>query len=315
MPLPEKASSGSSCSADLGKVDPGRDRRRLRRSQAVAGSNVLVTTDFTLEAFTFGEWHSPEVVGRRCLTRGLSDIAAMGGNPRGISFARLAQQASAKWVDGFMRGLLALAREYDAPLAGGDTAQSPQKVLADIVVLGTVPKGTAVLRSGAKPGDRAYVTGELGGGSAALKEFFAGRKPRAQDFPRHFHPVPRLAVGEFLRGHGMATAMIDLSDGLSTDLGHICDELGVGAEIMADDIPRAGVGPKQERVDLKLALHGGEDYELLFTAPARKRVPTSIAGVPVTAIGRITRARGVMLRGSTGATQALKPQGWEHFRR
>ena len=214
-----------------------------------------------------------------------------------------------------MRGLLALAREYDAPLAGGDTAQSPQKVLADIVVLGTVPKGTAVLRSGAKPGDRAYVTGELGGGSAALKEFFAGRKPRAQDFPRHFHPVPRLAVGEFLRGHGMATAMIDLSDGLSTDLGHICDELGVGAEIMADDIPRAGVGPKQERVDLKLALHGGEDYELLFTAPARKRVPTSIAGVPVTAIGRITRARGVMLRGSTGATQALKPQGWEHFRR
>ena len=171
-----------------------------------------------------------------------------------------------------------------------------------------------VLRSGAKPGDRIYVTGELGGGSAALNEFFAGRKPRAQDFPRHFHPVPRLAVGEFLRVGGIATAMIDLSDGLSTDLSHICEESDVGAEIVADNLPRARVGRRRESVDLKLALHGGDDYELLFTAPAHRRVPASIDGVPVTAIGRITRSRGVILRDCTGATHALKAQGWEHFR-
>jgi thiamine-monophosphate kinase len=318
MPLPEKSliqgirravrPSGKSI-----RVGIGEDCAVLRPP---AGHEILVTTDFTLEGIHFRrEWHSPEVVGRRCLTRGLSDIAAMGGKPLAVFLSlALPGKLPQKWVDGFMRGLLALAREHDSTLAGGDTAQSPQSILADILVLGTVPKGTAVLRSGARPGDRVYVTGELGGGSAALKEFFAGRKPRAQDFPRHFHPVPRLAVGEFLRSREIATAMIDLSDGMSTDLGHICEESDVGAEIMPDDIPRARVGRERERVDLTLALHGGEDYELLFTAPARKRVPASIAGVPMTTIGRITRAKRVILRGSTGITQALKPQGWEHFR-
>jgi thiamine-monophosphate kinase len=239
----------------------------------------------------------------------------MGGKPLAIFLSlALPGKLPQRWVDAFMRGLLALARECDVPLAGGDTAQSPHGILADIVVLGTVPKGTAILRSGAKPGDCVYVTGELGGGSAALTQFSAGRKPHERDFPRHFHPVPRLAVGEFLRVRGIAHAMIDLSDGLSTDLGHICEESGVGAEILADDIPRARVGRKRETVDLKLALHGGEDYELLFTTPANKRVPASIAGVPVTAIGRITRATRVVLKGSKGATQTLRPQGWEHFR-
>ena len=318
MPLPEKSliqgirravrPSGKSIRFGIGE-----DCAVLRPP---AGHEILVTTDFTLEGIHFRrEWHSPEVVGQRCLTRGLSDIAAMGGKPLAVFLSlALPGKLPQKWVDGFMRGLLALAREHDATLAGGDTAQSPQSILADILVVGTLPKGTAVLRSGARPGDRVYVTGELGGGSAALKEFFAGRKPRAQDFPRHFHPVPRLAVGEFLRSREIATAMIDLSDGISTDLGHICEESDVGAEIMTDDIPRARVGRERERVDLTLALHGGEDYELLFTAPARKRVPASIAGVPMTAIGRITRAKRVILRGSTGITQALKPQGWEHFR-
>lgn len=280
------------------------------------GHEILVTTDFTLEDIHFRRaWHSPDVVGRRCLTRGLSDIAAMGGKALAVFLSlALPGKLPQKWVDGFMRGLLSLARESVVPLAGGDTAQSPHGILADIVALGTVPKGTAVLRSGAKPGDCVYVTGELGGGSAALKEFSAGRKPNAHDFPRHFHPVPRLAVGEFLRARRIPTSMIDLSDGLSTDLSHICEESGVGAEIVAGEIPRARVGRRGEPVDLKLALHGGEDYELLFTAPVRRRVPPSIAGVRVTAIGRVTRQRRVILQGSTGASQVLKPQGWEHFR-
>jgi thiamine-monophosphate kinase len=280
------------------------------------GHEILVTTDFTLERVHFRrEWHSPEVVGRRCLTRGLSDIAAMGGQPL-AAFLSLALPGKLpqNWVDRFMKGLLTLAREFNVPLAGGDTAQSPREILADIVVLGSVPKGTAVLRSGAKPGDRIYVTGELGGGSAALKEFFAGRKPQPKDFRRHFHPVPRIAVGDFLRKRGLATAMIDLSDGLSTDLTHVCDESRVGAEILAADIPRARVGHPRKPVDLKLALHGGEDYELLFTARPTTRIPNRIARASVSLVGTITRGGNIHLLDKNGSLARLKPEGWEHFK-
>jgi len=319
MPLPENSliqgiRKAARATGGSIRVGIGDDCAVLRPPR---GHEVLVTTDFTLEGVHFRRaWHAPEVIGRRCLIRGLSDISAMGAKPL-AAFLSLALPGKLpqKWVDNFIRALLALARECDVPLAGGDTAQSPHGILADIVVLGTVPNGTAVLRSGARPGDRIYVTGELGGGSAALEEFFAGRKPRLADFQRHFHPVPRLAVAEFLRRRGIATAMIDLSDGLSTDLSHICKESGVGAEIAADDVPRARVGRKCESVDLRLALHGGEDYELLFTAPRHKRVPASIAGVPVTAIGRITPIRRMLLRKSTRGLEPLNPQGWEHFRR
>jgi thiamine-monophosphate kinase len=279
------------------------------------GHEILVTTDFTLEGIHFRrEWHPPEVVGRRCLTRGLSDIAAMGGRPLAV-FLSLAVPARLpqKWADRFMGGLLELAGEFNVQLAGGDTAESPGGVLADILVLGSVPRGTAILRSGAKAGHRIYVSGELGGGSAALEEFLAGRKPRPENFPRHFRPVPRIAIGDFLRTRGLASAMIDLSDGLSTDLAHICEESGVGAEISAFDIPRALSGKARKPVDLRLALHGGEDYELLFTAPAHKRVPSGIAGVPITAIGRITRSRTIVLRRETGRAEKLEPRGWEHF--
>src|SRR5215470_4671145 len=134
------------------------------------GHEILVTTDFTLENIHFRRaWHTPEVVGRRCLTRGLSDIAAMGGRPLAV-FLSLALPADLpqNWVDRFMHGLLALARGHSVPLAGGDTAQSQKGILADIVVVGSVPNGKAVTRSGAKPGDRIYVTGDLGGGTAAL---------------------------------------------------------------------------------------------------------------------------------------------------
>jgi len=279
------------------------------------GHQILVTTDYTLENIHFRRsWHAPEIVGRRCLTRGLSDIAAMGGKPL-AAFLSLALPADLpqRWVDQFMRGLLGLARECNVPLAGGDTAQSLEGILADIIVLGSAPNGKALVRSGAKPGDRIYVSGELGGGTAALKEFLAGRKPRPQDYPRHFHPVPRLKLGEFLRVRGIATALIDLSDGLSTDLGHICEESQVGAEILADQIPRARVGRKRDPIDLKLALHGGEDYELLFTAPARKHVPSTVAGVAITPIGRITPGKRILLRTGT-RVEALEPRGWEHFR-
>jgi thiamine-monophosphate kinase len=246
----------------------------------------------------------------------LSDIAAMGGTPV-AAFLSLAlpRRHSQSWLNGFIRGLLRLAEQFEVTLAGGDTTESPKGILADIVVVGFVPQGTMVLRSGARPGDRIYVTGELGGASAALTELLAGRKIRSGDYPRHFYPMPRVAQGRILREKRLASAMIDLSDGLSTDLAHICQESGVGAEILAESIPRANVGRQGARVDLQHTLHGGEDYELLFTAPSPKRIPRQIAGIPVTLIGRVTRRKKIVLVKEGGRMEALRAQGWEHFRK
>jgi thiamine-monophosphate kinase len=283
--------------------------------QVPSGQEVLLTTDFSLEDVHFRRsWHAAEVVGHRCLTRGLSDIAAMGGEPV-AAFLSLAVPARLpqKWIDRFLDGFLALAKQFRVPLVGGDTAQSPAGILADIVVLGSVPRGRAILRSGARPGDLLYVTGELGGGADALHQLFAGKRIKPEHYPRHFHPIPRIAIGRYLREHRLATAMIDLSDGLSTDLAHISDESGIGAEILADSIPRARVGGPSRTVDLKDALHGGDDYELLFTTPPRKHVPARIAGVRVTPIGRITRGKKILLIEGSGRSAALQPEGWEHF--
>jgi thiamine-monophosphate kinase len=272
----------------------------------------LVTTDFSLENVHFRrEWHPAESVGHRCLARGLSDIAAMGGEPM-AAFLSLALPADLpqEWVDGFVRGLLKLASRFKVPLAGGDIAQSQTGVLADIMVVGSVPQGKAVLRSGARAGDQLYVTGTLGGSAATLGLLQHGRKIRAKDYPQHFAPTPRIEVGRVLREKKLATAMIDISDGLSVDLRHICEESGMGARIDAGRLPLAELGKPHRFVDESFALHGGEDYELLFTA--RKRVPAKIAGVAITPVGEITRERRIVLVHGGSETE-LTPRGWEHF--
>lgn len=282
------------------------------------GSDCLITTDFTLEGIHFRrEWHSPESVGHRCLTRGLSDIAAMGGEPV-AAFLSLAvpRKLPQSWVSGFFHALLRLADQHRVTLAGGDTGESAAGILADIVVLGIVPAGGAVLRSGARPGNRIYVSGSLGGSAAALFALKAqrGKKPDQRQDARHFYPEPRLSLGRILRERKIATAMIDTSDGLSTDVAHLCAESGVGAEIDAGRIPRASAGRPTRPVELDLALHGGEDYELLFTVAANRRVPRSLGGVPLTEIGRITSNRKIVLQMENGKTRKLKARGWEHFR-
>jgi len=276
---------------------------------------MLVTTDFSLEGVHFRrDWHSPLSVGHRCLARGLSDIAAMGGKPL-AAFLSLAvpKDLTQRWVNDFMRGLLGAASRFETTLAGGDTAQSPGPVLADIVVVGSVPAGGAVLRSGAKPGDSIYVTGQLGASAAVLAALLSQRTKRLAPsaYPRHFFPEPRIEVGTVLRKKNLASAMIDLSDGLSTDLSHICEESGTGAVIWAAAIPRAEV--RNRRVNIQFALHGGEDYELLFTSP-RKQVPPRIAGVRVTKIGVITSGRQMWLREGDKKEVKFKPGGWEHLR-
>jgi thiamine-monophosphate kinase len=285
-------------------------------------NDTLVTTDFSLEGIHFRrDWHSPESIGHRCLARGLSDIAAMGGHPI-AAFLSLAlpRDLAQAWVGRFARSLIRLAERYGVTLAGGDTAESPTGVLADIVVVGVAPRGQAILRSTARPGDEIYISGELGGSAAAVLELrkSTGKKPHRlnpRTYPRHFFPEPRIALGRILRQKDLASAMIDTSDGLSTDLAHICEESGVGAEIEAEAIPRARVGQPSREVKLELALHGGEDYELLFTVPPGKRVPPYIAGVPITRIGHITRRRKIFLIDRAGSKLELEPRGWEHFRK
>lgn len=298
----------------------------------VVGANeeLAITTDLSIAGRHFRlDWHTPESVGHRALARGLSDLAAMGarpvaaflslGLPRELTVARGTQPA---WVDGFFNGLLALAEGHKVPLAGGDLAESPVAV-ADILLTGAVEKGEALLRSGARPGDLLYVTGALGGaahGLSLLQELANARsgKNRPPRIPArlqtqmvpHIWPQPRIAQGLWLRRKGAATAALDVSDGLSTDLAHLCDESGVAAEVDAASLPL------HPGATLEQALHGGEDYELLFTASAAAMLPRSIADVRLTRIGRIVKTRPgkpqVTLLSENGSAP-LVARGWQHF--
>lgn len=307
--------------------------------RAHAGDELTVTTDLLLETTHFRrDWHSPESAGHRCLARGLSDLAAMGSRPL-AAFLSVAIPAPlvGQWFPRFLRGLLALAAATGVPLAGGDTAQAPSipavssgLFTADIVLLGSAPRGRSMLRSGARPGDRLYVTGSLGGSAAELAQMaarpgsFRRLRSAVPGHPQLF-PTPRLAQG--LRLAKLASAALDLSDGLSTDLTHLCESSGVRAVVHAAALPvhalaRRAAGP------LALALHGGEDYELLFTAPPDTRIPRSIAGVSVTCIGHIVAAEKrrasksqtspsktsrITLVAADGHAEPLAPLGWQHF--
>lgn len=287
-----------------------------------AGQDICVTTDFSLEGIHFRrDWHAPEAAGHRCLARGLSDLAAMGAEPLGVFLSLgVPSDLQASWVERFLDGFFALAERHRVRLAGGDTAQSPGPLLADIVAVGQAPRGQALLRSGAHAGDFLYVTGALGGAAAELRS--VEKNPRrsarmgkvAKGHP-HLFPEPRLEVGRRLRG--VASAAIDVSDGLSTDLTHLCEESGVRAVIEAAAVP---VHPLAAECGdgLALALHGGEDYELLFTAPATVRIPRRVAGTAVHRIGLMDQMRGgkplILLRMEDGAERVVARGGWEHFR-
>ena len=329
------------------------------------GQELLITTDMSLETIHFRrDWHAPESVGHRCLARGLSDLAAMGATPL-AAFLSLAlppellaqQRGRPAWQERFFSGLLALADKCNVVLAGGDTAQSPAYkgiqigntrtgnfgskrhgstglALADIVLVGSAPRGRALLRSTAQPGDCIYVTGHLGGAAAELALLQKNPKrfarvcdenanahdllaARAVQHP-HLFPQPRLAVGQALLQRRWATSAIDISDGLSTDLDHLCEESGVCAEIEAVRLPLHPLAAARPDA-LHLALHGGEDYELLFTAAAKNRVPRSIAGVPVARIGQIlpqrkgSQPRMLILCADAKRAVPLHAAGWEHY--
>ena len=294
------------------------------------GHEIVVTTDFSLEGTHFRrDWHSAESAGHRCLSRGLSDLAAMGAKPL-AAFLSLAVPAgtSRQWIDGFFRGLLALAAEHKVPLAGGDLARSPSAgVLADIVLVGSVPKGRALLRSSARAGDAIYVTGILGGAAVELDRLSKAsqniRMPHstdglivrrvgrmnAEEHPQLF-PQPRIAAGLALQKLTTRIACMDVSDGLAMDLDRLCEASGVAAELDAAKIPLAA------GATLEQALHGGEDYELLFTAPASAKIPRRLGGIAVACIGRVVlqkpRQPRIMLISPDGRRNPLSARGWEY---
>jgi thiamine-monophosphate kinase len=295
------------------------------------GHEIVVTTDMSLEGRHFRrDWHPPAAVGHRALARGLSDLAAMGARPL-AAFLSLAipraVAAEATWVEGFLDGLLALAAATKTPLAGGDTAEAAcSDITIDIVLLGATPTGRALRRAGAQPGDRLFVTGALGGSAAELATLSApaakrdtAKSPKHNGDHPHLFPQPRLAAGQSILRRRLATACIDLSDGLSTDLAHLCAASNVAAEIETARLPLHPLTRTQSpEAALHSALHGGEDYELLFTAPPSASVPRAIAGVPLTCIGEIRRAgrnRPIMtIIAPDGTRSPLEPGGWEHLR-
>lgn len=294
-----------------------------------AGHEILITTDFSLEGRHFlRERHSPESVGHRCLARGLSDLAAMGASPLAaflslaLPAAMLRTQRGLDWIDRFFNGLNRLGRLHNTPLAGGDTTESPADlILADIVLVGAAPQGRSLRRSGAHAGDALYVTGALGGASAELGRLLSRHsRPRVTDIAGHPHlfPEPRLAVGRALLRRGLATAAIDVSDGLSTDMAHLCEASKLRAEIEDAAIPIHPLATQLSPVEaLNAALNGGEDYELLFAASPSIRMPRTIAGVRITRIGVLmphsSRGPTITLLGRDGRRSPLAASGWEHF--
>ena len=277
------------------KLGIGDDCAIFRPRGAV--EDLLFTTDLLLEDVHLRrKTHSAEDIGWKALARALSDIAAMGGEPRFclLSLA-VPQWANQAWVDRFYRGFLRLARQTSTPLAGGDLARTG-RLACDVIVCGAVPKNGALLRSGARPGDGIYVSGLLGGSALGL----AGAKGRARK--RHLRPEPRLKLGRFLRDQLHAHAAMDLSDGLSLDLRRMCLASGVSAEIEPP--------PLFPGATLEQALHGGEDYELLFTIPPKTHPPHDFEGVPLTRIGTITARRPGSVR---LAGKPLPHLGFDHF--
>jgi thiamine-monophosphate kinase len=263
-----------------------------------AVEDLLFTTDLLIEDVHFRRsTHRAADIGWKALARGLSDLAAMGAEPRFclLSLA-LPPWADARWIGGVYRGLLRLAARTGAPLVGGDLSRA-EKAMCDIVACGSVPRGRALRRDGARPGDAIYVSGALGGSALGLAT------GRGRAWRRHLHPEPRLALGRFLRERLRATAAMDLSDGLSLDLRRLCLASQLSAEIAPP--------PVFPGATLDQALHGGEDYELLFTLPPRTRAPESFEGLPLTRLGEMRPGKPGLVR-TNGAP--LPPLGYDHLR-
>jgi thiamine-monophosphate kinase len=245
----------------------------------------------------------------------------MGATPRFYLLAlALPPSRAGKWLDGMLAGMAKAARRLGMTLLGGDTS-AQSSICLSLTVIGEIGEGLAVRRIGARAGDGLYVSGVLGQARLGLELLRrgAGQERRARlPLRRHFFPQPRVELGRWLAQHRLASAMIDLSDGLSSDLHRLCRAGGVGAHVDASRIPctRLPLMPGLRLDALQLALHGGDDYELLFAVPRRlaHRIPARFRGLRLTRIGEITKPRAVLLQDEHGQSKPLRSAGWDPFR-
>lgn len=289
-----------------------------------ASHEMILTCDWFLEGTHFlQEKQPPDSLGWKCLARAVSDIAAMGGVPRCFLLSlALPDSHTGRWLDEFLAGLRRASRKFGCVLAGGDTTRR-REISMNVTVVGDVPTGRAVVRSGAGPGELIYVSGRLGEaelGLAVLRQSRRRGNPKNLLTKKHLYPEPRLALGQWVREKRLASSMMDLSDGLSSDLWRLCAASGVGARLESRTLPRlqnADMARKHGLDPLRLALHGGDDYELLFTVPLRKRklLPRAFQGIPLTPIGTITKQSKLVLRDENGREQLLTAGGWDPFRK
>ena len=283
------------------------------------GMQLAVSSDMLVEGRHFLSTVAPERLGHKALAVNLSDLAACGARPIGFTLALAMPRVDERFLEGFARGLLALADEHDCELIGGDTTQGPLNLC--ITVFGELPTGQALLRSGAQPGDDLYVSGTLGDARAALAVFRGTLSVDGAAFETLRHameqPQPRVALGQALRG--IATSAIDVSDGLLGDLGHILHRSRVGATLEADALPRSAVlRTLPAALQREFTLAGGDDYELVFSAPPSSAAAVAeaagAAGVQVTRIGRLDAEPGLRLVDANGAAVANGFGSFDHFK-
>lgn len=283
------------------------------------GMQLAISTDMLVEGRHFLSTVAPQWLGHKALAVNLSDLAACGARPLAFTLSLALPRVEEAFLDGFSRGLFALADAHAIELVGGDTTAGPLNI--SITVFGEVPPGRALLRSGAQPGDALWVSGTLGDARLAL-ECFRGTMPLPGEQFQQVRqameqPQPRVALGQALQG--VATAAADISDGLLGDLGHILSRSRVGAVLHAEALPRSAVLKAQPlAVQRQCTLAGGDDYELVFTAPADQAAAVQsaarAAGVAVTCVGRIEAAPGLRVVDAQGAPLAHGLASFDHFK-
>lgn len=284
------------------------------------GMDLAISTDTMVAGTHFFPDVDPENLGHKALAVNLSDMAAMGAMPYWAMLALTLPNVDHAWLASFAKGFFDLAQEYNVSLIGGDTTRGP--LTMTVTIMGEVPAGAALRRVGAKAGNDVWVSGNVGDAALAVAHrhgrLVLGEADYYEAVMRLYEPTPRVALGQALRG--LATAAIDISDGLLADLTHICRLSGVGATVDLNAVPVSAIGAKHIGSDAgrNAILAGGDDYELCFTAHPNSRDSiedlTDVLGIPITRIGQIKRGKGVSLLGSDGKPVKIDGRGYDHFK-